>query len=42
VFADFGEISRAWALDRRFEPDLGAGVRDALYEGWIKAVERVR
>ena len=42
VFADFGEISRAWALDRRFEPDLGAGVRDTLYEGWIKAVERVR
>ncbi len=42
IFADFGEISSAWALDRRFEPELGVEARDALYEGWIKAVERIR
>ena len=42
VFADFADISNAWALDRRFAPTLGSEMRDALYEGWGKAVSRVR
>ncbi|HEY1631188.1 MAG TPA: glycerol kinase GlpK [Rhizomicrobium sp.] len=42
VFSGFDDISKAWALDRRFEPSLGAGTRDALYDGWLKAVARVR
>jgi glycerol kinase len=42
VFRDFSEITDTWALDRRFEPDLNATIRDSLHAGWQKAVERVR
>jgi len=42
VFRDFDDISRGWALERRFEPALAASSRDALYDGWKKAVARVR
>jgi glycerol kinase len=42
IFADFSQIARGWALDRRFEPGMGAHIRDALYEGWLKAVSRTR
>jgi glycerol kinase len=42
IFPDLATISRAWALDRRFEPEFGGTTRDALYEGWLKAVARVR
>lgn len=42
VFRDFDDIARGWALDRRFEPDMAAARRDALYDGWAKAVARVR
>jgi glycerol kinase len=42
VFADFSEIAKGWALDRRFEPELGAATRDALYDGWMKAVACIR
>ncbi|HEY1961586.1 MAG TPA: glycerol kinase GlpK [Rhizomicrobium sp.] len=41
-FADFSEIAKAWALERRFEPVLPDATRDALYEGWIRAVSRVQ
>ncbi len=42
VFADFPQIAKGWALDRRFEPVLPVSSRDILYEGWLKAVGRVR
>jgi glycerol kinase len=42
IFRDFDDISRGWALDRRFEPALAASSRDALYEGWKRAVARIR
>jgi glycerol kinase len=42
VFAGFDDIAKAWALDRRFEPALAASARDGLYEGWMRAVARVR
>lgn len=42
VFGGLSDISKAWALDRRFTPELGATTRDGLYEGWTKAVARVR
>ncbi|MBI1329391.1 MAG: glycerol kinase GlpK [Alphaproteobacteria bacterium] len=42
VFADLSAISKAWALDRRFEPAMSTSTRDGLYDGWMKAVERVR
>lgn len=42
IFGDFGQIAGAWALDRRFEPALSATARDSLYDGWTKAVSRIR
>ena len=34
------EFARSWALDRRFEPRLDEGRRDAKYAGWQDAVRR--
>ena len=42
VFGGLSDIAGGWALERRFEPEMSSGVRDALYEGWEKAVSRVR
>jgi glycerol kinase len=42
LFKDTKDIAARWALDRRFEPVLKAGTRDALYEGWSRAVKRIR
>jgi len=42
LFQDFAAIAKGWALDRRFEPEMGRPTRDALYEGWIGAVSRTR
>ncbi|MGD0191393.1 MAG: glycerol kinase GlpK [Rhizomicrobium sp.] len=42
VFRGFREITDGWALDRRFDPELAQVHRDSLYDGWTKAVERVR
>ncbi len=42
LFKDTGDIAARWALDRRFAPSLGAPTRDALYQGWQRAVARVR
>lgn len=36
------EIEAQWVLERRFEPQMSAGERDSLYEGWQRAVERAR
>lgn len=41
IFRDFSDIAKGWALDRRFVPDMTRVVRDGLYDGWLKAVERV-
>ena len=35
------ETKKLWRGDRVFEPAMGAPQRDALYEGWQKAVARV-
>jgi len=42
LFRDARDISRRWALDRRFEPVLKRAERDRLYAGWMLAVSRVR
>jgi len=42
IFSGFDDISRAWALDRRFDPLMPKPTRDQAYEGWMKAVARVR
>ncbi len=39
---DHTEIRANWQEDRRFEPQMDAERRDALYQGWQRAVERVR
>jgi glycerol kinase len=36
------EIAALWALDRRFEPGSSVDRRDTLYDGWQKAVARIR
>jgi glycerol kinase len=42
LFRDFSDIASGWALDRRFDPALSPATRNALYEGWNKAVARIR
>jgi glycerol kinase len=42
VFKDYPSIAKIWILDRLFEPQLSPAARDALYEGWCKALGRIR
>jgi glycerol kinase len=42
LFKDTKDIAARWALDRHFTPAMKPGARDALYEGWLRAVKRVR
>jgi glycerol kinase len=42
VFRDTNDIAARWALDRRFEPAMDSAIRHALYDGWLKAVGRIR
>ena len=39
-WADQAEIAANWALERRFEPMMDEGRREALYRGWKRAVGR--
>ncbi len=34
------EVAEHWAIDRTFEPKMGADEREKLYAGWKRAVER--
>ncbi len=34
------DVSRNWAVDRTFEPEMASDVRERLYAGWKKAVAR--
>jgi glycerol kinase len=36
------ELRQKWAVNRRFAPTMEAGVRESLYKGWKKSVERSR
>ena len=40
VYPDADGFAQRWALERRFEPALGAEARDRRYAGWRDAVER--
>jgi glycerol kinase len=42
LFKDISALSKDWALDRRFDPSIAGHIRDTLYEGWKKAVARIR
>ena len=37
---DTADVARNWALDREFTPAMPVGRREALYDGWRKAVGR--
>ena len=34
------DFSKSWALERRFQPNLEAGTREAKYAGWKDAIRR--
>ncbi|HWZ19662.1 MAG TPA: FGGY-family carbohydrate kinase, partial [Ktedonobacteraceae bacterium] len=34
------EVAKNWAIDRTFEPKMGADEREKLYADWKRAVER--
>jgi glycerol kinase len=42
LWKDVRQVGRYWRLDRRFEPAMSEARRQALYDGWQRAVERVR
>lgn len=42
VYADFDEIAGVWRRDARWEPAMPDADRSALFEGWNRAVARVR
>lgn len=42
VFASFDALSDLWSRDAEFRPALSATRREALYDGWLDAVSRVR
>lgn len=37
-----GEVIQNWNMNRKFKPEMDDNERNRLYEGWKKAVERVR
>ncbi|MDQ2995134.1 MAG: glycerol kinase GlpK [Pseudomonadota bacterium] len=42
LFSDLTQVANTWSLERRFDPQISAQIRDALYDGWRKAVARIR
>jgi len=36
------EIARQWQVEKRFEPKMKKSERDRLYDGWLKAVDKVK
>ena len=42
VFPSLDALTKIWARDRRFEPDMAVEERTRLRQGWIDAVRRVR
>jgi glycerol kinase len=41
-WADRADVEKNWREGRRFEPEMAPAQRDALYAGWVAAVERSR
>ena len=37
---DKDDIASKWQIDRTFSPEMDSGMRDNLYKGWKKAVQR--
>ena len=42
LYGSAKDIEAMWQADGRFEPEMERPARDALYEGWTRAVARVR
>lgn len=40
IYPGFDEFGAKWNLKKRFEPKMGAGVREKLYSGWRDALGR--
>ena len=40
VYGGMDDIAKQWRLDRRFAPAMATARRDALYDGWTRAVAR--
>ena len=40
VYGGMDDIAKQWRLDRRFAPAMATARRDALYDGWTRAVVR--
>ena len=41
-WAGLDDITRNWAMDRQFAPEMASDSRERLYRGWRRAVERAR
>ena len=41
LVSGFDELSTLWALDRQFDPTMGASERNSLLEGWADCVRRL-
>ena len=42
IFKNLDDIATHWACERTFAPEMAETQRDALYEGWLDAIRRVR
>jgi glycerol kinase len=42
VWSGTDELARLWRADRTFEPRMPEGEREALYDGWKRALERAK
>lgn len=42
VYQGTDELERLWQHDRAYQPQLASERREALYAGWLRAVQRVR
>jgi len=42
IFTSLDDLKDKWQLDKQFNPELDEAVSDSRYQGWLKAVQRVR
>jgi glycerol kinase len=42
IYSSLDEIASLWQRERRFEPSMNQAKREKLYNGWKKAVSRIR
>lgn len=42
IYADLSDVVGHWGCDKSFEPAMEASTQARLYEGWLKAVGRIR